>query len=149
MNVEVISQMIVKRNSTIIRIMETWTNFITDVAQKEGMIHFVWDALYAVLKNLLEFQKMIFTRVRLVSDFSIALKSFFNNKYSYLMPMKRYLEVVQRAKLSLAITMRRNVMEPIFVSVIMNYAMMFAMISLPLQQIQLMIRQKEQILQMH
>ena len=65
------------------------------------------------------------------------------------MPMKRYLEVVQRAKLSLAITMRRNVMEPIFVSVIINYAMMFAMISLPLQQIQLMIRQKEQILQMH
>ena len=63
------------------------------------------------------------------------------------MPMKRYLEVVQRAKLSLAITMRRNVMEPIFVSVIINYAMMFAMISLPLQQIQLMIRQKEQILQ--
>lgn len=65
------------------------------------------------------------------------------------MPMKRYLEVVQRAKLSLAITIRRNVMEPIFVSVIINYAMMFAMISLPLQQIQRMIRQKEQILQMH
>ena len=65
------------------------------------------------------------------------------------MPMKRYLGVVQRAKLSLAITMRHNVMEPIFVSVVINYAMMFAMISLPLQQIQLMIRQKEQILQMH
>ena len=64
------------------------------------------------------------------------------------MPMKRYLEAVQRAKLSRAITMRSNVMEPIFVSVIINYAMMFAMISLPLQQIQRMIQHKEQILQM-
>lgn len=64
------------------------------------------------------------------------------------MPMKRYLEGVQQAKLSLAITMRRNVMEPIFVSVMINYVMMFAMISLPLQQIQLMIQQKEQIVQM-
>ena len=70
------------------------------------------------------------------------------NKYSYRTPMKRYLEGVQQAKLFLAITMRHNVMEPIFVSVIINYATMFAMISLPLKQTQRMIRQKEQILQM-
>ena len=56
--------------------MESWKNFITDVAPKEGMIHFVWDVLYAVLKNLQEFQEMIFTRVRLVSDFSIVFLNF-------------------------------------------------------------------------